>query len=104
MTQTTTPTALFTHKDFMADKCTHEEYYAQFINEAGIEMVKKSKAFKRVLKSESKNLCEATIEEWDLIGTAGEAANLLVTLGDRWTLSAAVCINKAIARHLLETV
>lgn len=102
MSQTTNQTVLFTRQDYMADKCTHEQYYAQFINDSGIEMVQKSKAFKCVLKSGSKDLSVAPVAEWDLIGTAGEAANLLVTLGDRWTLSAAVCINKAIARQLLE--
>jgi len=102
MIQTNTQTALFTRQDYMDDKCTHDQYYAQFINAAGIEMVKKSKAFKCVLKSGSKDLSTAPVAEWDLIGTAGEAVNLMKTLGDNWSLAGAVCINKAIARQLLE--
>lgn len=101
MSQTTTQTALFTRQDYMADKCTYEQYYAQFITDAGIEMVKKSKAFQRVLNTENKSVSAAPVAEWDLIGTDAEASNLLTTLGDRWTLAAAVCINKTIARKLL---
>lgn len=104
MTQTTTQTALFTRQDYMADKCTHEQYYAQFINDAGIEMVKNSKAFKTLIKKGSKDVSTVEVGVWDCIGTAGEAANLLKTLGDNWSLSAAVCINKAIARQLLKAV
>lgn len=102
MTQTTTPTALFTRQDYMADKCTHEQYYAQFINDAGIEMVKKSQAYKTLIKKGTKDVSKVEAEVWDRIGTAGEAANLLKQLGDFWTLSAAICINKAIARQLLK--
>jgi hypothetical protein len=102
MSQTTTQNALFTRQDYMADKCTHEQYYAQFINAAGIEMVKKSQAYKTLIKKGSKDVSMVEVGVWDLIGTAGESVNLMKTLGDNWSLAGAVCINKAIARQLLE--
>jgi hypothetical protein len=102
MSQTNTQNALFTRQDYMADKCTHEQYYAQFINAAGIEMVKKSQAYKTLIKKGSKDVSLVEVGVWDLIGTAGEAVNLMKTLGDNWSLAGAVCINKAIARQLLE--
>lgn len=102
MTDTNTVKAQFTKKAYMAGECTHEQYYAQFITDDGIAMVQRSTAFKRMIKKGSKDTSSVEVQVWDLIGTDGEAVMLLKSLGDFWSISAAVCINKAIARQLLE--
>ena len=103
MTETNTVKVRFTKKAYMAGECTHEQYYAQFITDDGIHMVQRSTAFKRMIKKGSKDTSSVEVQIWDLIGTDGEAVTLLKSMGDCWSMSAAVCINKAIALQLLET-
>lgn len=97
MTQQTS----FSRKEYMENKCTHKEYYDQFITPAGIELVSKSVAFKKLMKNNSEDLSSVTINFWDLIGTAHDAVALLNSKGDTWSLASAVCINKAIAEHII---
>jgi hypothetical protein len=104
MNTITTQTPQFTRKDYLSGQCTHEQYYAQFINDAGIALVQRSEAFKKLQKSKSTDLSSVELAVWDRIGTAGESVNLMKSLGDIWSAAGAVCINKAIARQLLGIV
>lgn len=93
--------ALFTKNQFLKDECTHTEYYSQFITPDGIKLVEASPAFKKLKASGSTNLSDMPLAQWDCIGTAWDASNLLTTLGDHWSLGISVVINKIIAAHIL---
>jgi len=100
MTETTT--IKFSQTDYLQNnKCTHQEYYDQFVTEAGIQEVRISHAFKELVEQNTTDVSAVSVAVWNLIPISNDTTSLLHEAGDHWTQAGAVCINKAIARHIL---
>lgn len=90
---------MFTRKDYLEGKCTHREYYAQFVTE------EQKLAVREVFKAEIKDGFPVdtwgSINIWDRVGLYFETVNLLKKAGDGFTLAGAVCVNKEAARQIM---
>lgn len=98
---------MFSRDDYMAGKCTHRQYYAQF-----------TKAFKRSIRKRGgpafwreqleidENLNHIPIAEWDALAKIHKAStvhdNMRVNKRRVWSLSDGVCAAKEAARQIAE--
>ena len=94
-------TKLHTRKDYLDNKCTHKEYYSQFINGRNIEQVLIGIGKKRILNSKDEHLNNIPLKEWDNL-TARNVSKRMEECGDYLTPAGKVCIMKACARHIKE--
>lgn len=83
----------FTRAQYMAEECTHRQYYSQFICDEYMARVKNM-------------VLRASLEEWDRISMSllhsSRIHSLMKEVGDIITLSGAVCIMKEAKRQQLE--
>jgi len=92
--------AMITRKQFLDGQATLDEYYQQFITDAGRAWVIYTMGRDRLLKSKDKSFNDIPLALWDLYPfTPGERMR---AAGDFPTLAGAVCIAKTIARQLVE--
>jgi hypothetical protein len=98
---------MFTRQDYINGNCTHEQYYNQFVNESvkntvisafGIERIKK--AFK-----EDESLNNIGLHLWDnLYLSYYSLSEKMKECGDYLTMAGKVCILKAAARQIAESL
>ena len=93
---------MYTRKDYLNNKCTHRQYYAQFVNDNVKLMIKDWIGIKRLLKSKDKYLNDIPLNTWDKIGLPYGIKDLLKKAGDFYTLAGQVCILKEAARQMVE--
>jgi len=94
----------FTRQDRMTGKCTHREYYAQFVTEAHIQNVAKFVGHDRLLNSQDEHLNDIPLYVWDRL------AMFQVGYMRKWTAagnksisqSDLVCISKEAAKQYIE--
>lgn len=83
----------FTREQYMAKECTHRQYYSQFICDEYIAQMKHM-------------VLRASLEEWDRVSMyllhSSRIHSLMEEVGDKITLSGAVCIMKEAKRQQLE--
>jgi hypothetical protein len=91
---------MFTRQDYMQNKCTHEQYYRQFVNDNVILMLKDSIGIDRIKKAKDKHFNDIPLYKWDNIGLSCDVVDLLKQAGDYYTLAGQVCILKAGARKI----
>lgn len=94
-----------TRQEYLDGKCTHEEYYNQFVD-SRVKQIVLTRHTKEDLKkaySKDESLNSISIRVWDSL-----AENIrykgpeLKEVGDYLTLSGSVCILKAAARQIIE--
>ena len=96
-----------TRQDYISGKCTHREYYAQFVTPEIRQMVI-TRFGADLLKSalaKDENLNGVPLHQWDnLTGFPNHALAYarLKAAGDHCTLSSGVCILKEAARQVAE--
>ncbi len=94
-----------TRQDYMAGKCTHREYYAQFVTPDIKQIVKQRIGLDAIQRSADPNLNDIPLGKWD-VATGFPNRVLghrqLKEAGDNCTLSSGVCILKEAARQLAE--
>lgn len=98
---------MYTRKDYLDHKCTHREYYAQFVTEYTINTVVSTFGIKRLQAALAKDeyLNTIALERWDMVGYAINSYMLdkkLREAGDYPTLAGLVCIVKEAARQAIE--
>ena len=90
----------YSRQDYVNGKCDHDTYYAQFVTERTIEAVRAR--FKKQIE-ENKPLKEwGGPGVWDGIGLHMDSMILLEGVGEGFSLSNAICINKAAAEIILK--
>ncbi len=97
----------FTRADYMAGKCTHREYYAQFVTPFIRATVAESIGTERIRASKDPHLNDIPLARWDELAggiRTGLRADALRAAGDFPSLAAAVCILKEAARQVAEQV
>jgi hypothetical protein len=96
-----------TRQDYLNNKCTHREYYAQFVTPRIKDEVRKYfgvEQLKRALATDE-HLNSIELHKWDALGgyparrLSGAA---LKEAGDGSTMATTVCILKEAARQIVE--
>lgn len=59
----------FTRADYLAEKVTHEQYYAQFLTEPLLELVQVAFGG-RIAASKDSYFNDIPLKEWDLLSTS----------------------------------
>jgi len=96
-----------TRSDYMNDRCTHREYYADVAAAAGVEfppdheLVMRSRA---ALQAGDEHLNTIPLKTWDAWADTQRASmsRALKERGDFWSLAAGVCVAKEAAKQAAE--
>lgn len=104
---------MFTRNDYMNKKCTHSEYYSQFVTQGMKNMVKSRFTLERLQNSKKEYFNDNTqLREWDALNdlTRSMLDKVLwkslecpyTENGYLWSLNCNICILKEAARILVE--
>jgi hypothetical protein len=89
----------YTRKDYTNGRCSHKEYYSQFVNEQIKELIIKN--LRGYKKSKDENLNDIPLREWDMLaGQLSAVETKLSEAGDYLTLAGGVCILKEAYREI----
>ncbi len=93
----------FTRQQYMNKECTHQEYYAQFVNNQVLKIVSRFKK-KELIEGKDQHFNNIPLQYWDkmLVPVPFEVFNKMKELGDYPTPSGVVCILKEAARQIVE--
>jgi hypothetical protein len=93
---------LFTRKDYLNNKCTHRQYYAQFVNKSVKSTVLNYYSIKRLKEAfeEDNHFNSLPLQKWDTMHSL--FAISMKEVGDYLTKSGNVCIHKEAAKQLIE--
>lgn len=111
--------ALFTHKDYMDKKCSHREYFAQFVTNGTLNAVSRSIGKDRIVASTDPHFNDIPLRKWDALTGYGNRNiygtisggfhatlpcnyNRIKEAGEWATAATLVCIAKEAARQLKE--
>lgn len=97
---------MYTRQHRLDGKCTHDEFFGQFVTEAVKRAVHTHIGKKRLLASTDSHLNDIPLREWDKLAERFkghvEAVNKKIEGGESfWSLSYGVCTLKAAARQLI---
>ena len=97
----------FTRKDYMDNKCSHREYYGQFVDAAVRNTVSKYIGRDTILKCrDNENFSDISLVEWDRLELAIRyAVGSLIAKANGTggiSLSDCVCVAKEAARQIYE--
>lgn len=94
----------FTRADYMSNKCSHREYYAQFVT-PGIRTIVWKRFGDRLLKSTDNYLNDIPLKQWDGLEPLirAEAGRALALANGRGgvSLSDCVCVAKEAGKQLI---
>lgn len=95
---------MYTRQDYLDHKCTHSEYFAQFVNDMQKRIILSRWAAKELARAwendESFNTHSTPIAQWDRLSCPTDH-RLLDELGEYSTPSTRVCILKEAARQIV---
>lgn len=91
----------FTRKDYMSDKCTHEEYYGQLVTQSIRDHVARAMP-QSIAKSRDPSFNDIPLDTWDRIGAYSVPSAEFKKLGDFKTAAGVVCVLKEAARQIRE--
>lgn len=93
---------MFTRKDYVHDrKCSHREYYAQFVNDNTKQYVSRVIGVDKILNSTDEHFNDIALRNWDCL-TGLPLNSIYEQVGDYHTLGNQVCIAKEAARQIKE--
>ena len=94
---------MYTRKDYLDNKCTHREYYAQHVTDGTINTVlcHFSKAKLKKAHLEDENLNSIPMAQWDNIGHYISID--FEKTEDARSLGGVVCVLKEAARQIIES-
>ncbi len=95
---------MFTRQDYLNGKCSHSEYYSQFVTAHTLAVVKGAFGIDtlKTAFAADENLNTIPLEKWDItaLRIAGVSAKMK-ELGDYLTKAGGVCVVKEAARQLI---
>ena len=92
---------MFTRKDYMSDKCTHEEYYGQLVTQGMKDHI--VRAIPQALaKSTDPHFNDISLSTWDRLGMVYSLRSEFKELGDIRSKAGIVCVLKEAARQVKE--
>lgn len=81
----------YTREDYIDKKCTHREYFSQWVDDSKKNTIKNVIGIKKLLQSDDEHLNDIPLKTWDSVSYGW---------GD--SLSTGVCIAKEVAKQLIE--
>lgn len=91
----------FTQKDYMENKCSHNDYYGQFVNAYRINTVSFFIGEDQIKNSKCEHFNDIPLCRWDNVGPALRIyKSEMDAVGDYLTLCHQVCVAKACARQI----
>jgi hypothetical protein len=99
---------MYTRQNYLNKKCSHREYYSQFVNEAVRRRVQYCIPKDKLLACKDlENFNDIPLAKWDMILTStflglGAIKKKLKEAGDSSTLAGLVCIAKEAAKQIVE--
>ena len=92
-----------TRKEYLDGKCTHEEYYGQFVSRVTKYRVLAHIRMDKLKKSKDEHLNDIPLRIWDnASNNFPHVSTKMEECGDYLTLAGCVCIIKESARQLLQ--
>ena len=92
---------IYTRKDYMTNKCTHEEYYGQLVTQGMKDHV--VRAIPQALaKSTDPVFNDIPLSTWDRLGMVYNLRDEFKALGDIKSAAGMVCVLKEAARQVKE--
>jgi len=91
---------MFKRKDYLSGKCSHSQYYNQFVNDNVKLLLKDNIGIDKIKKSKDEHFNDIPLELWDRVGLTCDIVDKLKQAEDYYTLAGAVCILKAGARQI----
>ena len=91
----------FTRKDYMSNKCTHEEYYSQLVTQSIKDHVTRALP-QSIAKSKDPSFNDIPLDTWNRIGAYSVPNAEFKKLGDFRTAMGVVCVLKEAARQIRE--
>lgn len=93
-----------TRQAYLDGKCSHREYYGQFVNASVLAIVASHVGKDAILKSSDEHLNDIPLKRWDAVFHACPAwiAAAMREAGDFPTLAGMVCIAKEAANQIRE--
>lgn len=94
----------FSREDYLSKKCSHREYYAQFVDAGVIERVKQLVGTSRVKSSSDEHFNDIPLAMWDglLRPCPARIDKKMRQLGDYPTLAGLVCVAKEAAHQIAD--
>ncbi len=102
---------MYTRKDYMTKKCTHREYYGQFVNQEVKDYIAWVIGKDRIVSSTDKHFNNIPLARWDLLVLIKDIIDrdLLRKAQDwkdpktyPWSLCTQVCVAKEAAQQIKE--
>lgn len=98
---------MYTRQDYLSRRCTHEQYYAQFVTEQVKDLVAQSIGIDRLKASIAPAFNDIPLLEWDSLVPILEVYHDMRAKkkahGDTWSIAGGVCILKEAARQLVHS-
>ena len=91
----------FTRKQYLANECTHSEYYGQFVDERTKNVLLRRVGRDRIVASADEHFNDIELELWDALPAL--QSHDMSAQGDFLTLAGKVCIYKEAARQIKES-
>lgn len=91
-----------TRADYMAGKCTHREYYGQFVNAGTKSVVLHGIGRELLLASKDEHLNDIPLALWDRLVPEAPGSGGFAKAGDFYTIAGGVCLLKEAARQIVE--
>lgn len=97
---------MFTRNDYMSGKCSHREYYAQYVDEDVRSSVMMVMGIDKLIHAYRQNddFYSIPLPHWDALGWAFRFHTIMKSRGDYPTLAGKVCILKEAARQIVEKI
>lgn len=93
---------MWNRTQYLNKKCTQQQYYAQFVTEQTLSVLKNSDKFQEIMADKSEHLSGLSCRDfWDKLPVEYNRA-AMEAAGDYLTGAGKVCIYKAAARILQE--
>jgi hypothetical protein len=90
----------YSREDYMNGKCSHRDYYGQFVTSETRDIVLRVFGLDRIKNSKDEAFNDIPLERWDnLIATHGTMEKMKEA-GDYLSLAGKVCIFKEAARQI----
>lgn len=102
---------MFTRTDYMDGKCTHNQFYAQFVTSGVMTFVKNRVGIESIVSSKNEHFNDIPLAVWDSINikdivnqAAIREAHSYAKGSFPWSKSMQVCILKEAARQIKQWV
>jgi hypothetical protein len=93
---------VYTRKDYMSNKCTHEEYYGQLVTQGIKDHVVRAIP-DAIVKSKDPSFNDIPLDTWNRIGAYSVPNAEFKKLGDFKTAMGVVCVLKEAARQIKQS-